>query len=177
LGALGFVAGEKIRAARRRPGFDANNDDYTVQSVSANQIVLTQTGAWTTTGAPAQAVSLSEFVPVEGQRIRIGGSAGNDGDYRIKSISGDGKTVVLTATTGTPWAWPDADQVVLSGLAENTITGSIAARRPIRTASRASSSTATSRASRKAGWPKASSKACGCASPTVSISTSRPRSS
>jgi len=75
IGAL-FDAGDKIRiSAPSAAGFDANNDDYVVLSFSTNEIVLTKTGVWAKAGLSSQPVSLSEFVPVEGQMIRIGGSA------------------------------------------------------------------------------------------------------
>ncbi|TIT89615.1 MAG: hypothetical protein E5W55_24050, partial [Mesorhizobium sp.] len=76
LNTLGFAAGDKIRvSAPSANGFDVNNDDYVVSSVSATQIVLTKTGVWAKAGASAQPVALSEFVPIEGEHIRIGGSA------------------------------------------------------------------------------------------------------
>jgi len=121
---IDFAAGETIRvSAPSAGGFDANNDDYEIAAVTATQITLTQTGAWSVVGLTTEAVSLSEFVPVEGQRIWIGGSDGNDGDYQILSISEDGQTIVLTATTATPWAFTgETDEpIALSDLAENTI--------------------------------------------------------
>jgi len=121
---IDFAVGDTIRvSAPSAGGFDANNNDYEISAVTATQITLTQTGTWTTAGTTTEAVSLSEFVPVEGQRIRIGGSVGNDGDYQILSISEDGQTIVLTATTGTPWTFNgETDEpIVLSDLAENTI--------------------------------------------------------
>ena len=121
---LYFAAGDTIRvSAPSAGGFDANNDDYTIQSVSGTEITLTATGTWSKTGMTTEAASLSEFVPVEGQRIRIGGSDGNDGDYQVLSISGDGQTIVLTATTTTPWVFTgETDEpIVLSDLAQNTI--------------------------------------------------------
>ncbi|MBL8484264.1 MAG: hypothetical protein JNJ60_18855, partial [Rhodocyclaceae bacterium] len=46
-----FSAGDKIRvSAPSTGGFDANNNDYTVFSTSANQIVLTTTGTWAVAG-------------------------------------------------------------------------------------------------------------------------------
>ncbi|MEE4314510.1 MAG: Calx-beta domain-containing protein [Desulfofustis sp.] len=58
-----------------------------------------------------------------GQRIRIGGSDGNDGDYEVKSISTDGKTIVLTAAVSDLWIFTGETEepIVLSDLAENTI--------------------------------------------------------
>ena len=54
-----------------------------------------------------------------GQSIRIGGSDGNDGDYEILSISGDGQTMVLTTPATSPWTFTgeSEDPVVLSDLA------------------------------------------------------------
>jgi hypothetical protein len=126
-----FSAGDTIRVrAGSAGGFDTNNDDYVVSSVSANQIVLTAllaNGDWDTAGS-ADDVQLSDFATVPGERIRLDGLSGafaaNNGDYVVMSVSADGQTLTLTATTADVpgWAQGAADtEAVLSDLAENFI--------------------------------------------------------
>jgi len=74
-----FSAGDLLRI-RATGAADGNNDDYTVLSVTGTRIVLEGiqgtdwvAADWTAGAAPD--VKLSEFVEVEGQRIRIGGSS------------------------------------------------------------------------------------------------------
>ena len=95
----GFSVGETLRVrAGSANGFDVNNDDYIVQSVGADQIVLTQVGTWSAAGAESD-VQLSDFAVVPGQRIRIGNSLVAPFED-IVTFGNDGANLTLTRGAG-----------------------------------------------------------------------------
>ena len=65
---------QRIAHRCRVGGFDANNDDYEILSVTTNTITLVATGTWAQEGTTIDPVSLRDFLPLPGQMIRIGGS-------------------------------------------------------------------------------------------------------